>query len=201
MRAGKHDSFEGRSEISSFVEGAVKRHLHRRGESDKFPGALRVHRAIRQQHTRRNALHLLGANCLNFFLHLGKFGRVIDEVSGARPHQHMNGQRNTRAHAANQFDIWREPTDRQISAQFQAMRTGALPGLRAFHGSYGDFQKAARVHGTRGGPTGQEREVPGNDSCQQSNAGGARKGWRPIAELHQAVRSKDDDGGDAQTGA
>ena len=85
MRAGTDDGFEGGGEIFCFVEGAVKRHLHGRGEGDEFAGPLCVHRAIRAKDARDDALHILAVKRRNLFLHPRKFVSAIDEVTGAWP--------------------------------------------------------------------------------------------------------------------
>ena len=64
MRTGADDIFQCCGEVICFVERAVKRHFHRRGERYKLPRALHIDQAFRQQHARYDLPHVFRCNCL-----------------------------------------------------------------------------------------------------------------------------------------
>jgi len=105
VRAGLDDSFECLPQIGGLVKRAVKCHRQRLRKLNKLPRSLDVNSMVFRQDAQYDTIHARFFGAGDGTFHFRELSGRIDEVSGARPDHHKNGQAHLCAHSAEKISV------------------------------------------------------------------------------------------------
>src|SRR5260370_37161700 len=128
-----------------------------------------------RQDAQYDAIHARLCGISDGSLHLRELSSRIDEISCAWPDHGKNRNANLRSHRAKEISAGCNTAERQISAEFDAVRAAALRCQRPFKTLDTDFEQAFPVHVRNptaektcvSGPWGQFQNIPSSAAAFQ----------------------------------
>src|SRR5258708_16981717 len=132
-------------QISGCVERPVIRYRQRLRDLNELPRSLDVDAMVFRQDAQDDAIHPRFFGISDGSLHLRELSSRVDEVSCAWPDHGKNRNANLRSDRAKEVSAGRNAAERQISAEFDAVRAAALRCQRPFTSLDTDFEYAFPV--------------------------------------------------------
>src|SRR5260370_6670592 len=146
LGSGLNHVSERLMQIGDLIERPVVRHRQGPCQFGQLPRSLDVNAMVFCQDAQYDAIHPRFFGISDGSLHLRELSSRIDEISCAWPDHGKNRNAKLRSHRAKGISAGCNTAERQISAEFDAVRAAALRCQRPFKSLDTDFEQAFPVH-------------------------------------------------------